>query len=86
MGRIQLKGEIKCSEREGIMDRVRCPRSRWGWEIKDGQEHWPEVRGRVLFLMRQEREQMWGMWGSSCFSLLYKGGGKPTSASEEMEA
>lgn len=43
-------------EREGIMHRVRCPRRRG---IKDGQEHWPEVGGRVLSLMCQEREQMW---------------------------
>lgn len=57
-------------EREGIMHRVRCPRRRG---IKDGQEHWPEVGGRVLSLMCQEREQMWGKWwgvGSSCLVAL----------------
>lgn len=60
-------------EREGIMDRMRCPRSRWGLGIKDEQEHWPEVRGRVLSLMCQEREQMWGKWvggESSCLVAL----------------
>lgn len=54
------------------MDRVKCPRSRWSWGIKDGQEHWPEVRGRVLSLMHQKREQMWGKrgGGSSCLVAL----------------
>lgn len=51
-GRIQLRG-IQCSEKEGIMHRVRCLKSR-----KDGQELWAEVRRRVLSLDQGSQRDM----------------------------